>query len=271
MFSLQSPIFPQRFSRTTRIATFRNTVMLSVIALVGICIMGCGSAPTSNCTAQPGFICGRAVDSQGNPLPQAIIEVYGTATVNGYPVDMNISANPDGTYGPRQLQDGNYTVHARVQVTYQGINWNLQLRPDDGVNNNLLSVNGIVKNFTWKLTGLQPGGDPNIPGGYYGAYIAASPGIGGNIPAGSHLNFQLTPQGRLVDGSPGQTLTFNNMDAAGDGYLKDIPLGVYTISATGTDSNGTAFPVCFNGQPTMNVMFSNQFSQGYAIARPDMC
>jgi hypothetical protein len=213
------------------------------------------------------------------PLAHVKIVVVGDATAPGYGgFEYDIRVRPDGTYGPTPLIDGDYSIHAIVQVTYQGVKWGLYIPPDDNIDSSLLSINGIVKNFTWKLTGLQPGGDPKNPASYYGAYISVGP-ITENFPAGSHLRFSLVPQGPLVDGSTGQSLTFDKSlitpwDYADDPHasLMDIPLGVYTISATGTDPNGNALNICFDGQRTKTIVFDNTFNpQGDAKATPDVC
>ncbi len=229
------------------------------------------STASTGCTAQPDIICGRPVDSQGHPLggASASVSVFGVSTSGeqlDYPL---VQPNTDGTYSI-QVTDGVYMVQGYTNPTYQGIRWNLTMHPDDNSQVGLPSTSGIIKNFTWELTGLEPPPadgtplDPADPYQHYGAVIGLE--LDGTPPVGSRFQFTLTPQGPLVDGSTGQTLVFtrtvnssvvSNFTFAegqypatpgyqGDNFLSDIPLGVYSLSITATDPSGNALSLQFD-------------------------
>lgn len=223
------------------------------------------SATSTSCTAQTDIICGRLVDSQGHPLGGAngSVAVSGIST-NGeqlnYPL---VRPGPDGTYS-LQVADGAYVVFAYANPTYQGVTWNLFMHPDDNVLTGLPSASGIVKNFTWELSGLEPPPadgtplDPANPFQHYGAYIGLN-GLYGCPPVGSVFQFTLTPQGPLVDGTTGQTLVFKETVASAIGgqfsftgggqyspALSDIPLGVYSLAITAADPGSNAISLQYD-------------------------
>ena len=290
-----------------RTSLLRSVMAFAILVAVGVLITGCGSSPssaqtsksnnsstsssqstpatnptappettptsetTTGCTAQPDIICGRLVDSQGHPLggANASVSVFGVSSSGEqleYPL---VQAGPDGTYSI-QVTSGVYRVQGYANPTYQGIRWNLTMHPDDNSQVGLPSDSGIVKNFTWVLTGLEPPPadgtplDPANPYQHYGAVIGLT--LDGTPLVGSQFQFTLTPQGQLADGSTGQTLVFKSTVNSsvvdhftftegqypatpgyqGDNFLSDIPLGVYTLSVTATDPGGNALSFQFD-------------------------
>lgn len=235
------------------------------------------SVARTGCTAQPDIICGRLVDSQGNPLggSNGSISINGVSTSGeqlNYPL---VQPNPDGTYS-LQVTDGVYSVLGYANPTYQGVRWNLPMHPDDNVQVGQPSTSGIVKNFTWELSGLEPPPldgsplDPANPYQHYGAAIGLD-GLYGCPPAGSQFQFTLTPRGPLVDGSSGQAIVFKKTVASAvvdsftfsgggqyDQILGDIPLGVYSLSVTATDPSGNAISLQFTygGNAQTSVQWS---------------
>ncbi|GLV56353.1 hypothetical protein KDH_31940 [Dictyobacter sp. S3.2.2.5] len=98
------------------------------------------------------------------------------------------------------------------------------------------STNGIVKNFTWKLTGINADA---LGVAHYGGTLGASI-TGTNPPTGAILQFNLTPVGNLIDGSQGQPLTLKKtLQGETSFQFTDIPVGEYTLTATETGSDGT--------------------------------
>src|SRR5689334_11974683 len=91
-----------------------------------------------------------------------------------------------------------HLIYHYTHVTYHGYSWNLNLHPDDNQDTSQDSTDGILKNFTWLLTGVrpQPHSDAN-----YGGSLNVSP-LDTNT-----FNVTLTPLEPLVDGSQGQPLT----------------------------------------------------------------
>lgn len=303
---LDRTLFGRRYSKSqeaTIYAAFRTRRLYSVLAFlllvaIGVLITGCGSNPSSapesnspstlspqstltsnptappemtptslvntGCTAQPNIICGRLVDGQGMALTNAIIQIEGVSN-DGENVQYIPPVAQDGTYSV-QVATGFYKVSAYAQATYQGAMWQLALHPDDNSNRGLPSVNGIVKNFTWLLTGTIPDENPSNFLSHYGAAInvtASGQTLDQDIPQGSNLHFTLTPQGPLIDGSTGQTLTFDRTvevaSSLNDSFLEDIPLAVYTIAVSGTTPDGNSLNLSIN---TQTIVFSNNEFSG---------
>jgi hypothetical protein len=164
-----------------------------------------------------------------------------------------------------QVQDGLYQVHADLTGTYQGATWVLPLYPSDGSSDEVSASSGIVKNFVWRLTGPIPGMDPSNARDYYGATVkllVQDPLVlpfdftQSSLPPDSVLDITLTPQGKLVDGSSGNPLTYTrtlqaaNNQGTQDGFdgsqvLGDMPLGTYTITGTITTPDGATEALVF--------------------------
>ncbi len=252
----------------------RRTVLLGLAGLGGVGVFGYGltrffrAVSPPSLSPRPGVIVGRLVDSHGHPL-EGSVTVDGVSTGGQHLTYPLTQAGPDGTYSV-QVADGAYIVLGFANPTYQGVRWNLPMHPDGNMQVGLPSAPGIVKNFTWELTGLEPPPadgsplDPANPYQHYGAVISLT--LHGTPPVGSQFQFTLTPQGPLVDGSTGETLVFKrtvqtsvvgdftfaegqypvNPRGPTDNFLSDIPLGVYSLSVTATDPNGTALSLQFN-------------------------
>jgi hypothetical protein len=198
-------------------------------------------------------------------VTNAIVQIDGVTLTGGEHVQYTPSVNQDGTYSV-QVAEGFYQVSAYVQATYQGALWNLALHPDDNSTRGSPSVIGIVKNFTWLLTGTIPGEDPSNFLSHYGAAInvtASGQTLTQDLPAGSQLHFTLTPQGPLVDGSTGQVLTFDRAvgvaSSPNNPFLEDIPLAVYSIAVTGTAPDGSPLSLSINMQ---TIVFSKTDFEG---------
>jgi hypothetical protein len=173
-----------------------------------------------------------------------------------------------------------------MDLSYQGETWTLPLYPTDNNNSSVDSRNGATKDFQWKLTGLQPGGDPNNPEQYYGGYTEVTfgdeTGNVPNLPEGTSLRFTLTPTGPLVDGSNGETITGERTAAAmktargpiqNSSRLEDIPIGPYRITGELTVLGGGTTPLLVGqqGTPTnqfkesLDIKFSPALRKSYAV------
>ena len=58
----------------------------------------------------------------------------------------------------------------------------------------------------------------------------------------STIHLELTPDGPLIDGSPGKVLTYQ-VDLTKTVFVNDIPVGAYTVRATRTTRDGHRTPV----------------------------
>jgi hypothetical protein len=164
---------------------------------------------------KPGYVIGRLIDLRGKPLRQRVaMNIFGT-TLAGKERAVTIEVN-QGRY-EIALEAGLYKVRAWVFVHYHGKEYSLYLHPLDGKNwrNHYNSTNGIVKDFVWKLSGLQAEESPDEYGKTHdgGSILVAGASKvtfnqHHNPSRGAVVELSLAPNGPLIDGSYGQVLTF---------------------------------------------------------------
>lgn len=208
-----------------------------------------GTQPAAN------VISGTVTDTQGNPLPNAEIIVFGTT--NGSDQQRyTTTTDSNGAYSV-QVAAGQYYTYAFANVTYENTAWSLPLDPVDGVNDMQNPANGLTKDFRWKLDGLQPQQPAYDPHNFYGVPLHLN-FAGLNLPPdGATFTFTLTPNGPLIDGSTGQTLTFQRSAQAmrtdpgsvsldDTDNLYDIPIGDYTITGQVTLADGSTQSLTFD-------------------------
>lgn len=188
-----------------------------------------------------GTITGHIVDRQGNPVQQAQILVRVGSSHDGKVV-VQTQVGPDGHY-TLHVPDGSYRIEALVETTFQGVSWHLPLHPDDDIDDAQGVATGLVKDFTWQLKGLRPGGNAANHADYYGGQVFLSfPST--RVP-GTAYTIALMPQGLLVDGSTGEVMSCTLMQGqstdGADNPFFDIPLGVYTVTGTAF-ADGTSLP-----------------------------
>lgn len=195
---------------------------------------------------------GQVVDMQGQPLSRTDIYVRGT-TLAGLNRSFQTSAE-NGRYD-LEVPDGLYGVYASAVVSYNGLTYRLPLHPTDGKGWRSIenSKNGIVKDFVWKLTGLRAEEAEQNYGGTI--LLDESPGASNPLRRGALLEITLTPDGPLVDGNPGVTLTFQRTWGQGYPTLVDIPIGRYT--ATARVVGQSARPLRLTARPVFNAPFAS--------------
>ncbi|MCA1665949.1 MAG: hypothetical protein LC793_00775 [Thermomicrobia bacterium] len=214
-----------------------------------------GGAPAvtlpARAAAQPGTLSGTILDARGRPLHTGTVTVTAesaTGTVNtGRRVTITVTT---GQYAQR-VPDGYYTLRASIAIPYGGQKFNLPLASDRSpYGSGADSRPGLVTNFQWLLSGKQSFTTlaDTEPSAYYGAALQVSetpPDNGtflSNTYRNSNATFTLAPVGPLVDGSTGDTLT-RTVPTYSPGYLLDIPLGTYTVSATLVEAGGARHPL----------------------------
>lgn len=214
------------------------------------------SAPAPRATgAERNVIKGVVRDEQGDPVRGARIRIVG------------YTGNPNGLSGADYIKDavtdaqgayrlsvpaGLYGVSGEADVAYDNKNYkSLYLHPADGNCEKQMSEGGIVKDFVFRLTGLQKcltNPDPKNPGFYSGASVLLSHQSPKSLPGDARLTLTLTPTGPLADGSAGKPVTFTRTVAALVNFagplettntLHDIPLGRYRLTGHATLPNGS--------------------------------
>jgi hypothetical protein len=215
-----------------------------------------GAAPAPRAAgAEANVIKGVVRDEQGDPVRNARIRIAGyTGKPNGLSSADYIKdqlTNASGAYR-FDVPAGLYGVSGEADVAYDNKTYkSLYLHPADGNCEKQMSSGGIVKDFVFRLTGLQKcltNPDPKNAGSYSGASILLSHQSPKSLPADAKLTLTLTPTGPLADGSAGKPVTFtrtaaNLVNFAGPlettNILHDIPLGRYRLSGFATLPNGS--------------------------------
>ncbi|WP_127130644.1 carboxypeptidase-like regulatory domain-containing protein [Pseudoflavitalea rhizosphaerae] len=169
-----------------------------------------------------GYVTGAITDTQGKPIAGAEVVIDNTMIYNS-----NLLANSDAAGKYKVKLNGHFTwsASATFSKNYNGKNYKFHLQPD---NNDGFTSDGAVRNFSWKLTGQRPESNTS----FYGSWIQLQSEIGSDILA-ENVDFILTPDGPLVDGSTGQTITKRGGAPQTYSYFKlmDIPLGRYKVKA----------------------------------------
>ncbi|MBW3636451.1 MAG: carboxypeptidase-like regulatory domain-containing protein [Armatimonadetes bacterium] len=264
----------------------KNFVAISTLFTLFTAILGAPRTGIAPATAQgaktqkapalaplkrrPGFIVGRCVDGRGKPLRGVRIRVFGT-TAAGEKTNYQTTTGTNGQYSI-QLPKGNFHVGwAHFDApSPAGPPYALPLHPIDGNIDDAPSAQGIVENFVLKIAGrISPLNDAGSDLSYYGGSIQLSRGTLANgsmftgytyeFPEGASVELQLTPVGKLVDGSVGKTLTRRQSVRYGATFL-DIPIGQYQVAATLIEADGTRKPlrvaVARVGVGTMPIRFT---------------
>lgn len=189
--------------------------------------------------AVPGVAFGTVVNAQGLPIDGVTIDIHGTATANGGIVSYEAASDARGRYREEGMTPGTYRVEAWRQVVFNDRTYRLPLKPTTGkATDDFKSEDGIVRDFTWLISGPIPGTaeEPTEPDAYYGGGVELY-GTDAlmkypELPEGTTLTLTLVPMGRLLDGSPGTTVT-KTIPYTRSLRLEpvvDIPLGRYTMT-----------------------------------------
>jgi hypothetical protein len=210
-------------------------LLVALMALVAGCDRGSGSGAPPPPGAKPGHLTGKLADAQGHPLSNVTVSVFGFSDKNE-PIRREAKVTgPAGEYDIA-LPDGRYnTPTAHIGVEYNDRWYDLPLAATDGTREwaeQKEPRNGIVRDFVWKIAGTTPGGDPQAPAGYWGGTILFDKA--GDLGDAATIEIILTPEGPLIDGTPGQPLTFTRKlpwRRKDDHFLFDIPIGKYKVTA----------------------------------------
>lgn len=176
-------------------------------------------------SAQPGTVTGRAVDGQGRPLAGAVIWVNPVITTGLH----ETWTDADGRYQATGLPPVGYRVMGWLETEYQGQRYCLRLgHPSASDYGSVNPAEGATPNLIWQLQGRIPDIEAYPDVGYFGGSVSVMDEM--SVPARNlPVEVTLTPTGPLIDGSSGQPLTRR---PNAEGYLLDIPVGVYTVRAT---------------------------------------
>ncbi|MCG2616026.1 carboxypeptidase-like regulatory domain-containing protein [Terrimonas sp. NA20] len=171
---------------------------------------------------QKGYASGKITNADGSPWPGVKVIVENTLFYNTYVAAVS---DEKGAYKVKLPSSGTYHATADIEKTYNGKKYTLRLHPD---NDDPFGTNGAVRNFTFKLTGAYPDGL-----GYYGGTVIVDKDVMSELYDSENVELTLTPVGKLIDGSQGQTLKLRPGQPRTDNYgkLVDVPIGRYNVSA----------------------------------------
>ncbi|GGK95701.1 carboxypeptidase regulatory-like domain-containing protein [Deinococcus radiotolerans] len=217
------------------------TTLLALSLLLGACSSTqAGSTPPSQggggpVSQTPYTMTGVVRNAAGQPVPGA--EVWADNTLY-YNMNALGTTDAQGRYSVPLPRDtpGTWRAGGHFKVKYAGDWYNLTLEPDSDAA--FATDTGAVRNFTLKISGEVPGG------GEYGGKLY--PYFGGETDFDmSQVEFTLTPDGPLIDGSAGQVLTRHLTDET---MVRDIPLGRYVMTARYVPQGGPAQPMQLMGR-----------------------
>ena len=253
-----------------------------VLLALALASTGCGQSSSTDTKLRPRHVVGRAAFSDGRPIPEFSVTVLGfdgvTAQTGGKGFLPWLGQGPfhDGPYAVETRNTFSHTkpidglvvdVQAKATLVYNAKTYLLPLYPADGLwswqdnkEKGRESKNGLARDFVLKIAGLKPGNDnlPDLlktsalqnPNNYYGACLDLDDWNEGHnlrttIPAEALLVLTLVPQGVLLDGSTGKTITRElPLKALGTnaGHVLDLPVGPYRVQAK-IMNKGTATPL----------------------------
>jgi hypothetical protein len=210
--------------------------------LAALLALGAVQADTGRPT--PYTMTGVVVNSAGQPVQGA--EVFADNTLY---YNMNALATTDakGRYTIKlpKNEQGTWAPGATVKRKYHGVTYEFRLYAD---NNRAFSASdGAVRKFTWRLSGELPDGD-----GFIGQRVFIYGGTGITFGAQQRVEVTLTPDGPLVDGSPGKPIT----RVVEEGRITDVPLGRYRATAR----------ILRSGQPPLPLLVSPGQGGNYAAS-----
>ncbi|GGM76792.1 hypothetical protein GCM10010967_05500 [Dyadobacter beijingensis] len=163
-----------------------------------------------------GYATGKITDTAGNPMKGVEVVIDNTMFHASYSLGVT---DANGNYEIQLPSVGTFMASAQIVKEYNGRRYEQDLNPDVF---EPFSIDGAVRNFQWKLTGLRPEGE-----GYFGATVGINKALYSAIYDDENIEFTLTPVGNLIDGSKGKVLKVK----PAQGYIEDIPLGRYEMSA----------------------------------------
>jgi hypothetical protein len=215
-------------------------LITSLIMFSMILLASCDEAGTNpENGAEIGYVSGKVVDTQGKPIRGAEVVIDNTMIYNSTLVS---STDANGNYKVKLPKVGTFSASASIKRNLNGKTYTLALHPND---DEILSVDGGVRNFEWKLTGAM-GSEMQ---GHYGGTVSVNKYVMSGIYDSENIEFTLVPKGNLIDGSTGKTLVLRHgkPHTQDYGYLRDIPLGRYQMTAV-YKGNGQSLPLKIGGQ-----------------------
>lgn len=180
-------------------------------------------------TVEPGIVKGRVTDAQGKPIEGAEVVADNQLIYNSNGAAVT---DANGYYRiPLGMRAATWHVSAKINRPYNGNTYTFDLVPDN--DNPFTGNDGAIRNFTWNASGTKPEGCYSCRGRvlFYMMDLTNPKDPALLPPDREDVEITLTPDGPLVDGSPGQVIKGHGTNSP-DGFgIQDVPLGRYTIQA----------------------------------------
>ncbi|HEX2630471.1 MAG TPA: carboxypeptidase-like regulatory domain-containing protein [Chitinophagaceae bacterium] len=202
--------------------------ILTIAALLNTACASCQRAKARK--TDKGYISGKVMNTEGKPIANAQVYISSSVFFNS---GVQTTTDANGHYRMKIPSINSLRAFARVLVTYNDKKYLVNLDPD--YPQSFTSFDAVTCNFRWKLSGPVPGS--SAPEDYYGGvltlYGSSSnlPFPAGNLKAQGDIEFKFEPQGAMIDGSAGKTITVHAAPP-NYSYIYDIPVGRYKVSAT---------------------------------------
>lgn len=171
---------------------------------------------------EKGYVTGKVVDGKGEPIAGVNILVDNMAYHDSQTKGVT---DEKGMYKIKIFQ-GAWKVYANFKTTYNGKNYSIQAYPDES---SVVGEEWVVRNFTWKLEGVDPDNDSYRYGGRITVHSADD-----FYESEGDIELIFTPVGPLIDGSAGKIPKITGGDHYWSeyGYISHIPVGRYNVTAS---------------------------------------
>ena len=226
-------------------------------SLPALLCMILGAALAASAKAPPATVSGQVLDSQGRPLPGALIWIKPAVTTG------LLTAHTDGQgrYQSAKLPNVPYYAIGYFQTDYHGQTYCLRLASEKTGGYDAFSPDptaGIVRNFKLQLSGRIP--DSSGYPAYFGSEVRlmwkGDYDAGTTVPADSTVQATFTPDGPLIDGSTGKAFTISGNQS--EPIIKDVPVGHYRVTAAEIHADGHKSPLIV-GQKDPTLAASTTF------------
>ncbi|MBF0391957.1 MAG: carboxypeptidase regulatory-like domain-containing protein, partial [Alphaproteobacteria bacterium] len=188
--------------------------------------------------ARPGVLSGRITNRGGKPIDQSGVRLQvrlsgKSLEDTGAIATFNPKVDANGVWR-QEVPPGIYRIEAEALLTYnrKGFRFDLWPTDDQPQDTEFDSRRGAVRDFVWKLSGMEPGEiSPDNPLYHYGSralvhWVELGPKT---YPYETKVRWTFKPRGPMVDGLPGHTVVRDL--TIRDSAILDLPTGPYTVSA----------------------------------------
>ncbi|MDX1931803.1 MAG: ankyrin repeat domain-containing protein [Capsulimonadales bacterium] len=194
---------------------------------------------------KPRFVRGYVYDRNGRPVVGARIGVRATG-VGGFYSGVTAKSDARGYYEAEVPWGAAHFYVAGYAVDYGDGRAAVSLKPSDGEADQFATANGHVENWVLSAFGVADRDgiqdNPHLGSNYFGgcivlSYYTADGSVLSDpkgLPVGGEIELTLTPDGPLIDGSRGKTITLRKKigpNSLGQVYINNIPAGPYTLAA----------------------------------------